>query len=197
MGNSTQQHITARAAAMEALNAVKIAIEDGHLGTKEVMQAIPVPSPWHGMSDSSIAAQTQGQQRQINEGLRGHLDSMGSLHDAAVGQGLINQIDRRPGFKDDMGKARVWSGAFNSFPRALVEIARHTDKGNQQPGHVPDGWLVVPDGFKRYSEAHARHCMLEALTQHPDDLFEAVVTVSWNGLARLEHLCKDRDRGEG
>ena len=59
------------------------------------------------------------------------------------------------------------------------------------------GWKVVPEGFKRYSEAMGRHLLREALTGDPDEHTFQIATTCWNDLARLEHRLQDRSKAEG
>lgn len=98
-----------------------------------------------------------------------------------------NAVLRRPGLKLDGHKAQVYTGVFLSFPYALEAIARKTIEGCGDPGHVLHGWKEVPDGFKRYSEAFARHALEEGKARDPVQAYDAMVTTTWNSLARLEH----------
>ena len=112
-------------------------------------------------------------------------------------QGVSLGVPRAPGVKIDLGKPEVYTGAFLSFPLALQEIAKITLKGTKEPGHVLHGWKVVPEGFKRYSEAMGRHLLREALTGDPDEHTFQIATTCWNDLARLEHRLQDRSKAEG
>jgi len=99
----------------------------------------------------------------------------------------VNEVLRRPGLKLDEHKAQVYTGVFMSFPYALEAVARKTIEGTGEPGHVLHGWKEVPDGFKRYSEAFARHVLQEGKARNKIESYDAMVTTTWNSLARLEH----------
>lgn len=103
--------------------------------------------------------------------------------------------------KLDKGKIPVWSGFLARFPRAIYAVAQVSHLGcvkyDLPPGDI--NFLDVPDGYRRYSEADARHMLDEALygstsVEHGGKLPEGGMEVirqaqhAWNALARLEIL---------
>lgn len=115
---------------------------------------------------------------------------------------LQDKVARRHGVKLDAGKPQIWTGVIEQFPRALEEVAIITIEGTKEPGHVLGGWRTVIDGYRRYSDAMARHMVAEAQIRIDDPevakednlhrlKIKAAATVVWNDLARLEHLIED------
>jgi hypothetical protein len=115
---------------------------------------------------------------------------------------VVNEkVARRHGVKLDAGKPQIWTGVIEQFPNALEEVAIITIEGTREEGHVLGGWRTVVDGYRRYSDAMARHMLAEAQIGIDDpkmggDHFhrlkiKAAATVVWNDLARLEHLIAD------
>lgn len=96
-----------------------------------------------------------------------------------------------PGGKATAFKPEVWTGAFESFPLALAEIAKATMAGAKVPGHHLHGWKEVPEGFKVYSNAMARHALAESQVTNPTDHFDEVTATTWNSMARYEHYLRD------
>ena len=95
------------------------------------------------------------------------------------------------GGKSTALKPEVWTGVIESFPRAIEKLAIATMEGAKQPGHFLHGWKLVPDGYRLYSEAMARHLLKESSPGH-ERLLECTA-VAWNAMARLEHLLKQRE----
>jgi hypothetical protein len=101
-----------------------------------------------------------------------------------------NGIDAHvAGAKLDAGKPRpglVLAG----FALAL---ARVTDVGTYGAGKYSDnGWMEVPDGFERYTDAMLRHWLKEAYEMNdPDTEIQHAAHLAWNALARLELLLRD------
>ena len=122
---------------------------------------------------------------------------------AQVAEGAAHEkVQRRHGVKLDAGKPQIWTGVIEQFPNALEEVAIVTIEGTMEPGHVLGGWRTVIDGYRRYSNAMARHMLAEAHIDisdlriaKEDNLhrlkIKAAATVVWNDLARLEHLIAD------
>lgn len=174
--------------AKDALLAVRQAVEEGSLPLAE-LEAV-----------TGALLQQGSQSQRYGDGILSGCQGMGAVLNASCNNsvgGLLQQIQRQPGLKLDMGKPEVYTGVLQSFPLALKEIARVTVEGISQPGHVLHGWKEVPEGFKRYSEAMGRHLLHEGVVDHPDEFMFNVATTCWNDLARLEHLLQDRAKAEG
>lgn len=112
---------------------------------------------------------------------------------------------RVPGGKLVEGKPLIWSEFLCQFTRGIREVARVGEAGSKEEGHVSGGWKEVPNGFKHYSDALSRHILdeiEEGQVEHPEagtiisieEMIFNAATVAWNSLARLEHLCIERDK---
>lgn len=90
-----------------------------------------------------------------------------------------------PGAKLDAGKVRVGL-VLGNFSRALWEVCRVGTFGANK--YTDNGWLEVPDGKARYTDAGLRHylkaCMGESHDQ--DSGIAHLAHEAWNTLARLE-----------
>lgn len=86
--------------------------------------------------------------------------------------------------KQDQNKPRP-SLVICNMPRAIQAVVDVSDFGAQK--YTPDGWLHVPNGVERYTDAMLRHILAESLSREDEDseLLHAAHT-AWNALARLE-----------
>jgi len=101
---------------------------------------------------------------------------------------------RAPGVKLDAGKPRLGL-VFMAMARALQEVGEVATFGANE--YSDDGWLAVPDGERRYTDAMLRHLLKEAIGEERDaksDLRHAAHT-AWNALARLDLMIR-REEGE-
>ncbi len=98
----------------------------------------------------------------------------------------------QPGAKLDAGKVEMGL-ILNGMPRALLQVARVATSGANK--YTRDGWLAVPDGPRRYTDAMYRHLNAEARGEvhDADTQLEHAAHAAWNALARLELLL----RGQG
>lgn len=90
-----------------------------------------------------------------------------------------------PGAKDDNEKPRAGL-VFHGFARALEEVSRVGTFGARK--YTDEGWVEVPHGLERYTDAMYRHLLAEAqgeLSDHESCLLHAA-HAAWNALARLE-----------
>lgn len=94
--------------------------------------------------------------------------------------------------KYDGGKAPVFRGLINYFPRAISSVAEVSAFGAKK--YAWRGWENVPDGFNRYSDALVRHLAYEGTGEmvDPDSGLLHAAHSAWNALARLELLIKER-----
>ena len=103
-----------------------------------------------------------------------------------------NGLDlKTPGAKADDGKSPLLRGCLLYFPRALLEVARVSQKGAEK--YSWKGWESVPDGSNRYGDALSRHLVyesIEGIYDRDTGLLHAS-QVAWNALARLELLLKE------
>lgn len=98
----------------------------------------------------------------------------------------------QPGAKLDAGKVEMGL-ILNGMPRALLQVARVATYGANK--YTRDGWLTVPEGPRRYTDAMYRHLNAEARGElhDADTQLEHAAHAAWNALARLELLL----RGQG
>lgn len=97
-----------------------------------------------------------------------------------------------PGAKLDAGKNRVGL-VVNGFAKAIEEVSR---VGTFGAGKYSDnGWVSVPMGIDRYTDALYRHMLKEAqgeLTDQDSQLLHAA-HAAWNALARLDLILRKMD----
>lgn len=110
---------------------------------------------------------------------------------------------KSPGAKLDLGKAPIFEGVLQYFPRALEKVAFLSQWGATR--YSWEGWRTVKDAFKRYSNAMGRHILKEKTEglydldarndpKHPAEILHAT-QVAWNSLARLEKLLEEIEHG--
>ena len=98
-----------------------------------------------------------------------------------------------PGAKLDKGKPKA--GVLSDFGLALLEVARVGTYGAEK--YSRSGWVEVPDGEIRYTDAMWRHLLAEKEEETDEEsgfLHEA--HVAWNALARLELKLREGLREE-
>lgn len=92
--------------------------------------------------------------------------------------------------KFDGGKAPVYQGFLNRFPRAILGVAMVSEYGFRKYGTF-DGWEKVPNGLNRYTDAKGRHGLLQSI-EGPYDIADSGLPHAlqdlWNSLARAELL---------
>lgn len=89
------------------------------------------------------------------------------------------------GSKLDHGKPRVGL-VMGGFQAALMEVAKVGTFGANK--YTDNGWMSVPNGQDRYTDAMMRHWLYECGGQDIDpesDLLHAA-HLAWNALARLQ-----------
>jgi hypothetical protein len=92
--------------------------------------------------------------------------------------------------KFDGGKAPIYQGFLNRFPRAIVGIAMVSEYGQRKYGTY-DGWEKVPDGLNRYTDAKARHMLNQTIEGPYDDGDSGLAHAlqeAWGAMARAEML---------
>lgn len=87
-----------------------------------------------------------------------------------------------PGAKDDNEKPRA-DLVLGDFRNALTEVAKVGTFGAKK--YSEHGWLSVPDGYNRYSDAMIRHYLTEDAIDSESYLLHDA-HLAWNALARLE-----------
>lgn len=99
-----------------------------------------------------------------------------------------------PGAKIDAGKIRAGLTILG-FARALTEVSRVGTFGAAK--YTPDGWVSVPDGEARYTDAMMRHLLAEAAGEALDaeSGLRHAAHAAWNALARLDLAIRRAERG--
>lgn len=92
---------------------------------------------------------------------------------------------KEPGAKMDAGK--IMAGLLLDFGHALKAVAEVGTYGARDK-YVRGGWLKVPDGHQRYTDAMLRHLLEEAIGEphDKDSKLLHAAHLAWNALARLE-----------
>lgn len=94
-----------------------------------------------------------------------------------------------PGAKLDAGKPRPHL-VLGQFSLALEQVVLVGTFGASK--YTDNGWLAVPNGFERYTDAMLRHYLKER--KEPRDMDSGLphaAHLAWNALARLELDIRD------
>lgn len=100
-----------------------------------------------------------------------------------------------PGAKLDHGKNRL-SLVIHGFARALQEVGRVGTYGANK--YTANGWIDVPDGENRYTDAMYRHLLREASGEQvdADTGIAHAAHAAWNALARLDLMLRKQAEGK-
>jgi hypothetical protein len=102
---------------------------------------------------------------------------------------------KEAGAKLDQGKNRLGLVVFG-FARALQEVGRVGTYGAAK--YSDNGWIQVPDGQARYTDAMMRHLIKEAIGEQCDEdtgILHAA-HAAWNALARLDFMIREREMAD-
>ena len=96
------------------------------------------------------------------------------------------------GIKHDQGKPRT-SLVVHGFARALLEVSAVATFGADK--YSANGWVSVPNGMERYTDAMYRHLLAEATGQQCDTEsgLAHAAHAAWCALARLELMLRDEE----
>lgn len=97
----------------------------------------------------------------------------------------------QPGAKVDAGKVRMHL-ITGGMARAIVEVAKVATFGAAK--YTDGGWVVVPDGFRRYEDAQQRHAAYrhQGEVLDPDSQLLHLAHEAWNALAKLDLYLRDQ-----
>ena len=101
------------------------------------------------------------------------------------------------GMKYDKGKIGA-NMIFEYFADALWEIAKVADMGAKK--YARASWKTVPNGYERYSDAKARHFLMQYMTTIPDNEIDSesellhLAHQCWNDLAKLQMLLEKKHK---
>lgn len=107
----------------------------------------------------------------------------------------LGKLANESGAKLDAGKNRLGL-VLLSFSRSLQEVDRVGTYGAQK--YTDNGWVDVPDGVSRYTDAMLRHLMTEGAGELRDkdtSLLHAA-HAAWNALARLDLIIRQCEVSE-
>lgn len=95
-----------------------------------------------------------------------------------------------PGAKLDSGKPDL-DLVLGAFSGALQEVGKVGTFGAKK--YTNNGWLVVPDGIRRYSSAMLRHYFQESEGNYLDEetSLPHAAAVAWNAMARLQLILNE------
>lgn len=98
------------------------------------------------------------------------------------------------GAKLDAGKNRLGL-VLCGFARALQEVGRVGTYGANK--YSDNGWIDVPDGERRYTDAMFRHLLSEAAGEKfdRDTKISHAAHCAWNALARLDLAIRAGEKG--
>lgn len=97
-----------------------------------------------------------------------------------------------PGAKLDSGKLMAGL-VLGGFARALEAVSEVGTFGANK--YTPNGWVEVPNGVERYTDALYRHLLSEAkgeLVDADSELMHAA-HAAWNAIARLDLLLREME----
>lgn len=97
-----------------------------------------------------------------------------------------------PGAKLDAGKNRLGL-VVGGFSRALKAVGEVGTFGAGK--YTANGWMSVPNGVERYTDAMYRHLLDEAAgeTTDPQTGIAHAAHAAWNALARLDLMLREQE----
>lgn len=97
-----------------------------------------------------------------------------------------------PGAKLDAGKEPMRL-VLHAMPRALLAVGEVAGYGAGK--YSENGWLHVPHGIARYTDAMLRHALHEGMElRDPESGLRHAAQVAWNALARLELMLREAEQ---
>lgn len=98
-----------------------------------------------------------------------------------------------PGAKLDAGKVRP-SLVIEGMARAIWSVAEVATFGAAK--YTPGGWVLVPNGQERYSDAGYRHVLKRAMGEDtdPDSKLMHLQHEAWNALAKLDLYLREQEK---
>lgn len=95
--------------------------------------------------------------------------------------------------KYDKGKAPIYRGFIQYFPRAIAAVANVSAFGAGK--YAWEGWAEVSDGFARYKDAQFRHALKYAMNEESaeDSQMLHLAHEAWGALATLELYLREKE----
>jgi hypothetical protein len=198
--NVDEYHVLTPKEVLQFLNGVGLSEFDSELLPGEVLIPTPICTDEHTVcvhlksnedgsnycersNEHSLQINTQGQP------MRGH-DCIGYVkyHKPPAPVTEVDPHGKDPhdgGAKLDAGKPRMGL-VLGGFAKALIEVGKVGTYGAEK--YSDNGWLEVPDGIERYTDAGLRHLLynLSGEANDPDTELSHLAHEAWNALAVLE-----------
>lgn len=97
-----------------------------------------------------------------------------------------------PGAKVDANKVRMHL-ITGGMARAITEVAKIGTFGAAK--YTDNGWIAVPDGFRRYEDAQQRHAAKRHMgeTNDSDSGLLHLAHEAWNALAKLDLYIREQE----
>lgn len=106
----------------------------------------------------------------------------------------LGKSPHEPGAKLDAGKLRA-ALVLGGFANALKAVSQVGTVGAVK--YTPNGWVEVPNGQERYTDAMLRHLLdeLAGVECDKDTGLRHAAHTAWNALARLELMLRKSPHG--
>lgn len=106
----------------------------------------------------------------------------------------LGKSQHETGAKLDAGKNRLGL-VLGGFSRALQAVGEVGTYGANK--YTDNGWVAVPNGVDRYTDALLRHLLREQEGEQNDSdtALRHAAHAAWNALARLDLMLREDDRG--
>lgn len=104
----------------------------------------------------------------------------------------LGKSQHEAGAKVDAGKVRMHL-ITGGMARAITEVAKVGTFGAAK--YTDNGWIAVPDGFRRYEDAQQRH----AAKRHMGDIWDPdsnllhLAHECWNAMAKLDLYLRNQE----
>ena len=149
---------------------------------------------WHGLDNLVIVGTKKEEKYTIEETHKP--GAVGRAYKVrAEEQDPLGKDAHQPGAKLDAGKSRP-ALVLGGFARALSEVSKVGTYGATK--YTDNGWMEVPNGVARYSDALLRHQLAEQAGQEldPDTKLLHAAHAAWNALARLDLILREKENNE-
>lgn len=161
---------------------------------KEADEMMRHPSPWETFQPNESLQKALDRNKEFREGQKHQQEEFDKLWASTV---LAEESDphgieqHAPGAKLDAGKNRLGL-VLGEFSNALWAVGLVGTKGARK--YTDSGWLEVPNGEERYTDAMLRHWVKEQTEgeMDMDTHFLHAAHTAWNALARLELMLRNR-----
>lgn len=121
------------------------------------------------------------------------------IHNIKAERDPLGKSSKEPGSKLDAGKAPIYQGVLEYFPRSVQALAELSAYGANK--YSWKGWEKVPDGVNRYNNALGRHIVKEAKEgmwdkeilndpKYPAQVLHKT-QIAWNAMAALELFLRE------